>query len=299
MSLAPIVLFVYNRPWHTQHTVESLQKNILADESELFIFSDGPKNEIDKLKVNEVRNYVHRLGGFKKISIEESKENKGLAESVINGVTKIINQYGKVIVLEDDLVSAPGFLKFMNKALEFYKKNQFIFSISGYSFPLKSLNNYTEDIYILNRPSTWGWGTWNNRWEKVDWNIEDYQKFINDEIAQVKFNEGGEDLTSMLKFQMKGYIDSWGVRWAYAHYKNHAYCLYSKNALLNNIGLDNSGRHSPRTKKFNVKIEKLNHEISLPESPAINDEIQKNLKSFFKQSIYRKIINRIKLRTNN
>ncbi len=297
MTLAPILLFVYNRPWHTWQTVESLQKNILADESELFIFSDGAKNESDRIKVEEVRNYIRRIKGFKRIDIEESEENNGLAESVISGVIKVINQYGKVIVLEDDLISAPGFLKFMNEALDFYENQKQIFSVTGYSFPLQSLEKYPNDVYVLRRPSTWGWGTWNDRWEKVDWNIEDYNDFISNINAQRKFNEGGDDLTPMLKLQMNGYIDSWGVRWAYSHYKNSAYCLYSKNALVRNIGLDNSGRHSPKTNKFNVKIDDSNSQISLTETLKMDEEIQKNLKSFFKQSIYRKFVNEIKLRT--
>ncbi len=123
MVLAPIVLFVYNRLSHTKQTVESLQKNYLADQSELFIFSDGPKNELDRQKVENVRKYLNSINGFKNIVIKESQENKGLANSVISGVSEIISKYGKIIVMEDDLVSAPGFLKFMNEALEFYKDN--------------------------------------------------------------------------------------------------------------------------------------------------------------------------------
>ena len=116
MMAVPIVLFVYNRPWHTQQTIEALQKNDLASESELFIYSDAAKTEQDSLKVNEVRNYVHAIGGFKKITIIEREENWGLADSIIDGVTSIVNQYGKIIVLEDDLETSPFFLRFMNES---------------------------------------------------------------------------------------------------------------------------------------------------------------------------------------
>ena len=296
MSLAPIVLFVYNRPWHTRQTVESLQKNILADESELFIFSEGPKNETDKIKVNEVRDFIHSISGFKEIKIEESKENTGLAESVIRGVTKVINQYGKVIVLEDDLISAPGFLKFMNEALEFYKDYNRIFSISGYGFPIEFSSEYKSETYILPRSSSWGWGTWLEKWKKADWQVKDIGHFLTDKNLQKKFNEGGTDLTSMLKSQMYGYIDSWGIRWAYTHFKNNGYCLYPVNSLIKNIGTDKSGTHfKSNVNKYDVKLSTVNTTINLEKNIEVNHEILRRVNQIFKLSLLRKTINFFKL----
>ena len=151
MNLAPIVLFVYNRPWHTKQTVEALQKNELAKESELFIYCDEAKNEDAGKSVDEVREYIDKVDGFKKVTIIKREKNWGLADSIIDGVTKIVNEYGKIIVLEDDLVTSPYFLKFMNDGLEFYKDEKKVFGITGYAFPVKkeNLNNLKRKIIFF------------------------------------------------------------------------------------------------------------------------------------------------------
>ena len=148
MRLTPIILFVYNRPEHTRQTVEYLSKNKLAESSKLFIFSDGPKNDKDKQKVFEVRKYLKRIKGFKEIRIIEREKNLGLANSVISGVSQIFQSFEKVIVLEDDIISSPSFLKFMNDALDFYKADEKIFSVSGYPYPVKISDSYSKDIFI-------------------------------------------------------------------------------------------------------------------------------------------------------
>ena len=135
-KLAPICLFTYSRLEETKRTIEALKKNFLAPKSELFIFSDGPKNHETKDKVKAVRDFIKTIDGFKKITIFESKTNEGLAKSIINGVTKVVNEYGKVIVLEDDLLTTPNFLDFMNQALLFFELNLSIYSINGYSLAL-------------------------------------------------------------------------------------------------------------------------------------------------------------------
>ncbi len=136
-KLAPIVLFVYNRPEHTRRTVESLIKNSLADKSSLFVFSDGAKSDKDSKSVEEVRNYIRTIKSFNKIEITEREKNFGLANSVISGVTEVIESFGKVIVLEDDMISSPFFLKYMNEVLNIFENEQRIFSVTGYTFPVK------------------------------------------------------------------------------------------------------------------------------------------------------------------
>src|SRR3989339_698479 len=138
--LSPIVLFVYNRLEHTRKTIEALQKNELAKDSELFLYSDGPKNEENIKKVNEVRKYINSIDGFKKVKIVEREINFGLARSIIAGVTDIVNKYGKIIVLEDDIVTSPYFLTFMNDALCLYENEEKVMHISGYFFPVENKN---------------------------------------------------------------------------------------------------------------------------------------------------------------
>lgn len=284
MNLSPIILFVYNRPEHTKKTFDALKLNQLASESLLFIFSDGYKNEKDRKKVEEVRNYITTISGFKEIKITLREKNLGLADSVISGVTQIINEYGKVIVLEDDIVTSPYFLNFMNEALDFYKDDKRIYSISGYNFPIKIPKSYHHKVYISPRPSSWGWGTWKDRWEKVDWRISDYDNFINNKEEIKKFNLGGNDLTRMLKRQMSGEINSWAIRWTYAHYKVCGYCLFPIMSLAKNIGADSSGVHTKKTNKYSVDIYREEYHNFLLKYPEINEEILKNFRGFFSKN---------------
>lgn len=258
MSLAPIILFVYNRPWHTQQTVEALQKNELATESDLFIFADGAKTENDE-KVNEVRKYIKTITGFKSVTIFEKEKNCGLANSVIAGVTEIINKFGKVIVVEDDIVTSKYFLKFMNEALDFFENDEQIFSVSGYNYSDKKMKipkSYKDDIYLSYRHESWGWGTWKNRWERVDWKVADFKEFSENIELQKAFNRGGADMSEMLKAQMNGKIDSWAIRFDYALFKNNCFNIKPVQSLVYNIGLT-SGTHfnNSKTDKFITKTD--------------------------------------------
>ncbi|TAG42976.1 MAG: glycosyltransferase, partial [Cytophagia bacterium] len=155
MNLAPVLIFAYNRFEHLQKTIESLSKNYLANQSEIFIYSDGEKTIKDHEKIKEIRTYLKNLKGFKKINLIFRAENLGLANSIIKGVSEIITIHKKVIVLEDDMISTPDFLNFMNDALLFYEAEKKIFTISGYNFPIKIPQNYQEDVFITQRASSW------------------------------------------------------------------------------------------------------------------------------------------------
>ena len=162
MNLSPIVMFVYNRPWHTQQTIEALQKNELASESELFIYADNAKNKNNNNQVLKVRRYIKKIEGFKKVTIIEREKNWGLSKSIIDGITKVINKYGRVIVLEDDLVTSPMFLKYMNNALITYKDEPNVMQISGHMFNV-NLNNDKYDAFFLPFTTSWGWATWKKK----------------------------------------------------------------------------------------------------------------------------------------
>jgi hypothetical protein len=246
MKTAPIVLFVYNRPVHTRRTVESLQKNALAQESELVVYSDAPKTQEVAEAVSEVRHYLNTITGFRSVSIVERDRNWGLAGSVIDGVTSVINERGQIIVLEDDLVTSPRFLTYMNAALHHYESDPKAFSITAYNLPEKTMAipiDYQWDTYASVRCCSWGWGTWIDRWKRVEWGMDYYETFMRDRGAQESFNRGGTDLTQMLKMQHEQRIDSWAIRFGYAHYANNMHCIYPVKTLVMNIGLDHSGMH--------------------------------------------------------
>lgn len=272
--MTPIVLFVYNRPWHTQQTVEALRRCELAAESDLYIFADGPKNnatEEQKAKIHEVRKYIHTIDGFHSVRIKESETNKGLANSVISGVSKVIEKHGKVIIVEDDIVPHPFFLRFINEALVFYHNDKRIFSIGGFNYGIPLPPEYNKDVYIVHRAESWGWGTWADRWKDVDWDINDAQSFFDSRRKQKRFNRGGDDMSGMLRAQLEGKIDSWAIRWDYHLYKHNAYCLRPVKTLVSNIGCDGSGIHSGTT-DTSIYTAKIN------ESSQYNIHLERNIK---------------------
>ncbi|MBS5795316.1 MAG: glycosyltransferase [Dysgonomonas mossii] len=240
-GLAPICIFAYNRPDTLEKLIISLSKNDLAKESDLYIFSDGHKKETEIDAINEVRKYIHSIAGFRSITIKESSVNKGLANSVIDGVTEVITKYNKIIVLEDDLILSENFLVFMNKALDYYEMNEKVFSISGYS---KLMKNIQDDIYFTKRASSLGWGTWLNRWNLIDWDITDYNSFIHNKKRQKEFNRMGSDMTKMLKNQMKGEINSWAIRWCYNQFLLNKYSVYPTISKVQHNGTDFRATHA-------------------------------------------------------
>lgn len=293
MKLSPIILFVYNRPWHLAQTVNSLANNFLAKESELFIFSDGPKDKNEMPKIRDVRSYLQTISGFKKIVIKEREKNLGLAKSVILGVSEVIKKYKRVIVLEDDLVSTPNFLKFMNQTLDFYEDDKRIFSVAGYNYPIEIPKNYPYPVYLSYRCTSWGWGTWFDRWQKVDWQVKDFDDFSKSDCARGEFNKGGEDLTTLLDYQMKGFIDSWAIRFCYAHYKNKAYCLHPTVSKIKNIGLEGSGTHRV-VRKINIVLDDGRNENRLPEQIEPDKKLLQNFSAYFRIGLKNKLIGQIK-----
>jgi len=284
MRLAPIILFAYNRPEHTLKTLSALQKNELAAQSELYIFSDGPKNESDIESVNSVRTIINSSAGFKKTTVYTEQTNKGLAYSVIHGVSQILNIHDRVIVLEDDILTGKNFLSYMNEALTFYEEKKDVFSISGYRFPFEMPKGNAGDVFISPRACSWGWATWKNRWEQADWEMKDYAAFAADKNKQTLFNKGGVDLSKMLHRQMSGQINSWAIRWCYAHFKHQAYCLYPVNSVAMNFGNDSTGVHSPATNKYFVDISNQPQQIKLTYPLYEDASIIKAFRSFFKIS---------------
>lgn len=292
MKLVPICLFTYKRLNETQQTVEALKKNYLASESELFIFSDGPKNEIDNEQIQNVREFIRGISGFKKITIYEAIYNKGLANSIISGVSQILKEHDKVIVLEDDLITSPNFLDFMNQALNFYENNPKIHSISGYTLDLPSLKNCSIDYYLGYRSSSWGWGTWKEKWESVDWDVSKYKKFKRNPYRQIKFMRGGSDLPHMLSNQMKGKIDSWAIRWCFDQFLKNQLTVFPTISKVISIGFNKNATHTKNTKRFLTSLDKGEKRIfNFDETLLINEDIIKDFKSKF--SIWSRIKDKI------
>lgn len=250
--VAPITLFVYNRLSHTRQTVEALQKNELAEFSDLFVFADGAKCQKSIVDVNDVREYIKTIGGFKSINIFEHDENFGLANSIIHGVTKLCNEYGRVIVVEDDLVTSPFFLQYMNEALDLYANDSKVASIHGYWY---TVEKKTPETFFLRGASCWGWGTWADAWSIFEGNG---QKLL-DELKNQKLTrsfdlDGAMAYTKMLKDQIKGKNNSWAIRWHASTFLANKLQLSPGRSLVRNIGFDGSGTHSGKTCNFAVEL---------------------------------------------
>ena len=242
MSLAPIALFVYNRPLHTQMTLEALQKNKSALQSDLFIFSDGSKNEASTRKVEEVRNYIKKISGFKSVTIVERKYNIGLASNIIDGVSQIVNDFGKIIVLEDDLLTSPYFLDFMNEGLRIYEEDKNVVSIHGYSYPVKE---NLPDTFFIRGADCWGWATWKRGWSVFEPDGKLLLKKLTetDQLESFDFN-GASRYVQMLKDQTEGKVNSWAIRWYASAFINNMYTLYPGKSLISNTGGDGTGTNT-------------------------------------------------------
>jgi len=289
MTLSPIILFVYNRPEETEKTLNALRQNFLAESSDLYIFSDAAKNESSEQKVRQVREIIASVEGFKSVTTVIAPENKGLAKSIIDGVTTVLEKYGRAIVLEDDLITSPNFLSFMNQALNLYENNKQIISISGHTFRVAIPKDYEYDVYFTCRLSSYGWGIWLDRWETIDWEVKDYNSFRWNLKKNLQFMLGGEDLPRMLAAYMKGKISSWSIRVAYHQFKTQTCTVYPTASKLDNIGYNTKGTNTTRRKIFDkIDFQPSNQEtFRFPENVVLNKKINR---SFLKK--YR-IINRI------
>jgi len=245
-GVSPLALFVYNRPDHARKTIDALAQNELAKETELYIFSDAPKNEGAADKVDAVRALVRPMTGgsaFKKVHVIEAPKNKGLADSIISGVTRAMEEHGRCIVLEDDLVTAPDFLVFMNACLERYEREPVIGQATAYTVPIQIPADYDHSVYLMPRTCSLGWCTWADRWARADWEVKDLEEFKRDRIARRAFDKCGADRYDRLRRQVERGANSWSIRFGYSQFRQGFQTVYPTVCRLMNIGADGSGVH--------------------------------------------------------
>ncbi|WP_339813385.1 DapH/DapD/GlmU-related protein [uncultured Imperialibacter sp.] len=286
METAPIVLFAYNRPWHTEQTLEALSKNELALESKLFIYADGPKENIsieDLSKIEQTRRILNKKKWCKEVYIKESDTNKGLADSIVAGVTEVVNKYGKVIVLEDDIVTSAGFLKYMNDALRLYEKDKDVMHISGYMYPH---DETLPETFFFNVPLCWGWGTWKRAWVNFNGNSAYLWKEIALKRGWDSFNKvGGDYLQKQLAGNITGTMKTWFIKWHASLYLLDGMSLYPNRSLVQNIGFDRTGEHK-ESNNFAYKVE-LSNGVRVDRISLKEDEKAKEIiLTFYKNTYY-------------
>ncbi len=251
-NLAPIALFVYNRPQHTERTLHFLSQNQGAELSKLYIFADGPRHEADRAKVAEVRQLIRRVEGFASVELIESTSNKGLANSIIAGVNLLCERYGKVIVFEDDLVSSPHTLNYFNEALLRYQHEDRVMHIGAYMYPLKHDN--LPETFFYRAATSWGWATWQRAWQHFNPNIDQLINQFSKAQIQAFSIEGKMNFWKQMIDFKKGKNNSWAIRWYASIFLRKGLTLNPSHSLINNIGHDGSGVHSGINDIYNVVI---------------------------------------------
>jgi hypothetical protein len=242
-QLAPLALFTYNRLEETKQTILALQQNYLAKETELYVFSDGPKNEDAREKVLGVRKFLQTIKGFKKVTVYQSQTNKGLATSIIEGVSKLLKNNNSVVVMEDDLITTRNFLNYMNDALNYFEYDKSIYTVSGYSPRIKNLDRDT--FYTHSRSFPWGWATWKEKWDEDFFDIEKIKKYIFKKSYLLdEFDRNiGSDASEMLLKTIDGKISSWYIRWVFNNYLLGRKTIYPVLSKVENIGNSKEATH--------------------------------------------------------
>lgn len=292
-NLAPIALFVYNRPEHTKKTIKALSRNCLAKKSKLYIFSDGPKDKASVLAVAQVRKVLEEIEGFESVEARYQEVNSGLASSIITGVSSLMEDYGKVIVLEDDIVTSRYFLQFMNEALKKYSSDKEVWHISGWNYSIDTKG--MEDSFFWRTMNCWGWATWSDRWVYFE---KEPQKIIKEwkknDILSFNLN-GAEDFWAQVIANEKGKINTWAIFWYATIFANKGLCLNPSGSLVNNIGNDGSGENCGEYDPYNINLQ--DRKVDLPSAICIDSIATERIANFYienKLSLLQRVLRKFK-----
>lgn len=301
MERAPIILFTYKRPCHTLRTLEALRANRQADESLLIVYIDGPRANAtghDLSQIREVKEVIASEAWCKEVRIIESPVNKGLSRSISEGVSGVLEQYGRAIILEDDIVTGPHFLEYMNSALDLYKDDERVACISGYIYPVKQA---LPETFFLKGADCWGWATWSRAWKIGD---ASPVRLLNELTSQNKTAEFDFDnsypYVQMLKDRIEGRNDSWAVLWYADAFLNDQLCLYPGRSLVHNIGNDGSGSHAGASAAWDhgdisaeIRVGGVEVKENSPAKKIVADYFR-TLNPIVKQSLLRKVAAKIR-----
>ena len=259
-TLAPIALFVYNRPEHTRKVVEALLKCPEAKDSDLIVFSDAPRGLKDIGNVRQVRDFLNKISGFKSVKIIERKANFGLALNIISGVSQVLDTYDNIIVLEDDIIVEKCFLEFMNKALDTYKNNKQLFSVNAcipFNYIPQGNNLLFSDIF-----SCWGWATWRDCWHLYEKNPERAFNDLRNFNLRKKINlDNHVNIAWQIDANYRGEKNTWACFMNFTCAKYNMLNVYPPSSIITNIGQDGSGEHGiigEERNGTNISLTKLN-----------------------------------------
>lgn len=282
---APVALFVYNRPDHARLTIDALRANHFAGDTPLYIFSDAAADEASIEAVRQVRELIASIAGFASVTIVRRELNFGLANSIINGVGMLCNSYGRVIVLEDDLITSPYFLQYMNDALRIYEGDETVASVSAYMYPVKGTRSIGDAVF-LEFPMSWGWATWRRAWALFDTDGRRLLEQLKSRGLLASFNRVGPgSFVRMLQAQINGRNNSWFIRWHASLYLAGRRSLAPTRSLINNIGLDGTGVHCSQWLFDPFRVEPSQTAIRITAIPdTVDATFKAALQSFFRKT---------------
>lgn len=284
-----IAVFVYNRLDHAKRMLDALVKSDHFSEYDTYLFSDAAKPNCVQA-VAELREYIHSfVKDYPSIKVIEAETNRGCKGNIVFGIGYVLDRYDAVISVEDDVVVGTLFLDDMKLLLEKYQSEDRIGEIAGYKYPdllFQIPRNYPYDVFFMNRTSSWGWATWKNRWEAIDWELKDLERFRNDLDAQQRFNTGGGDLSTMLLEE-----GEWDLIWAYHNFKKGRLTVYPTESFVENIGVDGSGIHCAGGDEEIWEMPELNTQLpqKFPEEIKVDKNIQRNFQNVFSKGFYGKV----------
>lgn len=293
---SPIAIFIYNRPDKVKSLLDSLSLNSGFENYEYYIFSDGPKNESELPDVIKSRKIVKDFFTKIKYELVSKEKNYGLSNSIINGVNFTLNKHERVIVLEDDLIVSKDFLNYMEVSLKRYFKQKKVYSISGHVFNSDVMNSFNS-LFFLKHISSWGWGTWRDRWTSFNKFLDKNHSLKINKENKKSFNlDNTYPFSKILEKTNKGMVDSWAIKWYYYIYINEGLSLYPYTTLINNKGFDGSGSNT--LSNYNEEIKSNSIELNFPDKVELNelayDEYKKQIKKKLNPHILKKIFFRIK-----
>jgi hypothetical protein len=277
-DLAPIVLFVYNRPTHTLATLQALANNRFAQQSTLYIFSDGPKRRWDRAAVEAVRKVIRQRQWCGTVHVREKATNYGLANSVIDGISEVIDRHGRAIVVEDDLVTSPEFLPYLNRALNVYQDQPRVMQVSGYMYPI----DVPLDLpgVFLPITSSWGWATWKRAWKQFDPTMAGANAVLSDTESRRRFDlDDSHPCSLLVRLQQEQRIDTWDIQWYLSVFRANGLVLYPSRSLVQNIGFDGTGRHCTRMSGYEVRLQEKPIEV-FPEALTVDERVYRELVRF-------------------
>lgn len=283
MSLAPVALFAFNRPDHLAKTLVSLAANTFAADSDLIIFCDGSRSPSDEAQVALVRQVARSANGFRTLQVIERERNIGLVASITGEVKQLCRDFGRVIVLEDDLITAPLFLSFMNDALARYEHEPRVMQISGYMYPVAP--SAGNQVVFLPVTSCWGWATWRRAWDSYDSSMTGFEELKADTVRRRAFNlDGHYDYIKLLSEHMTGKVNSWGVVWHLSVFMNHGLTIYPPSSLVSNMGFDGSGTHGQSSGFGRVELNRAIESVTWPDQIEIDQDIYLDVKKIIRTS---------------